>query len=99
MMHKTEFVGNCQVMEPWTKIAYSHCYGATTVFGYEAHTRGFYLYAIANDKLEQLEKNHSKKNTYQARYNKKVAVKEKAIVYYSKKKLLHPFEKSTRCPR
>jgi hypothetical protein len=52
-IQKTQFVGNCQVMEPGTKIARSHCYGATTVVGYQAHTRRCYLYAIDNGKLEQ----------------------------------------------
>jgi hypothetical protein len=64
--HQTRFVGNCQVMEPWTKIACSHCYGTTTVVGYQTHTRGCYLYAVDSGKLEQWEKNRSHKSAYQA---------------------------------
>jgi hypothetical protein len=70
-------------MEPGTKIARPHCYGATTVVGYQAHTCRCYLYAVDNGKIEQWEKNRSNKSAYQAGYNKILVVMEKAKVHYS----------------
>jgi hypothetical protein len=49
------------------------------------------LYDVANDKLEQWEKNRSNKNAYQAGYKKKVVVMEKAKVHFSQNNLLNPF--------
>jgi hypothetical protein len=90
-MMSTRFVGDLQVVEPDKIIACGHCYKAATAKGYYAHLRSCYLFAVATDNIEALEKHQSQKRAYQAVRNQEPDVKLKCKLAYSQKKVNNPF--------